>query len=150
MRLHMTRVLAVVGVLAVTLVTGAAYTLANGQAAAICPDGEVGVTVHWADAQDALFCAVADGLQGMPTSAIVGLVVRGPDDALSTVDVAPAPNFATDAQVPPAANIASDARATSSHSISNSSSSSTTCVNGHCTTITNQVSCADGACSSQP
>ena len=139
MRVFTARTLAILSVAAVSLVAGSAHALANGQATSICRPGQVGLTVHWADAQDAMFCVVADGLQGMPTSpTIVGLVVRGSDDALSTIDVAPAPSV----------DIASDASVTSSRSIS--SSSSTTCINGHCTTITNQQICSDGNCSSQP
>lgn len=141
MRTLITRVLALTGLLAVTLATGSALALANGQATAICPSGQVGLTVHWADAQDALFCAVADGLQGMPSApTIVGLVVRGPDDAVTTIDVAPATTSTGDVQI------------TSSRSMSTSSStsSSTSCVNGHCTTISSHLECVDGSCSSQP
>jgi hypothetical protein len=131
MRLLTTRILALLALLAVSLGTGTAFALASGQAAAVCPPGQVGLTVHWVDAQDALFCAAANGLQATPT--IVGLIVRGPDDALSTVDVAPAPEPQVES---------------SSRSIS--SSSSTTCINGQCTTTSNQVVCVDGNCSTHP
>jgi hypothetical protein len=142
MRSFTIRVLGLVGLLAATLVAGSAYALASGQAAAVCPQGQVGLTLHWVDAQDASFCAVADGLQGVPvSSAIIGLIVRGPDDTVSTVEVAPAPA--------PAPEVGADARVAAS-SRSTSSSSSTTCVNGHCTTTSTQLVCVDGNCSSQP
>jgi hypothetical protein len=139
MRLLTARVLALFCVLAVTLVVGSAYALANGQTAAVCPAGQLGLTIHWVDAQDAAYCAVADGLQAMPGSgAVIGLVVRGSDDAVSTIDIAPAP----------VSDPAIETRVTSSRSIS--SSSSTTCINGHCTTVSNQLVCSDGNCSNQP
>jgi hypothetical protein len=139
MRLLTTRILALLALLGMTLAVGTVIALANGEAAAICPAGEVGLTVHWADAQDALFCSVAQGLQGVPASpTIVGLVVRGPDDALSTIDVVPAP----------APDVTTRSSVSTSRSIS--SSSSTTCINGHCTTSTNQTVCVDDSCSSQP
>ena len=139
MRLLTTRILALLALLGMTLAAGSVIALANGEAAAICPAGELGLSVHWADAQDALFCSVADGLQGVPASpTIVGIVVRGPDDALSTIDVLPAP----------APDAATHTAVSTSRSIS--TSSSTTCINGQCTTSTNQVVCADDSCSSQP
>jgi hypothetical protein len=139
MRFRATRVLAVLGVSAAILMAGAAHALANGDAAAICPAGQVALSVHWADAQDALFCSVADGLQSLPMSGtIVGLVVRGSDDSITTVDVAPASNA-----------VVTDTRTTTS-SKSISSSSSTSCIDGKCTSVSNQTVCVDGTCSSQP
>jgi hypothetical protein len=136
MRLFKTRFLAVLAIVTSTLVASSGLAMATGQAPAICSPGQMELTIHWPDAQDAPFCIVADALQGLPTSdAIVGLVVRGADDAVTTVSVVPAPSDAGNVQL-----------ATSSHSIS--SSSSTTCVNGHC--VTSQVICNDGACSTQP
>jgi hypothetical protein len=137
MRLFTTRFLALLAIVTSTLVASSGQAMATGQAPAICSPGQMELTIHWPDAQDAPFCIVADALQGMPTSdAIVGLVVRGPDDAVTTVSVVPAPNVAGNVQL------------TTSHSIS--SSSSTTCVDGHCTTVSNQVICNDGTCSTQP
>jgi hypothetical protein len=141
MRMLTTRILVLLVLLAGTLAAGSAQALAHDQATAICPRGQVSLTLRWADAQDSLFCAVAAGVQAMPAE-VVGLVVRWPDGAVSTLDVAPVENA-------PADNPAGASTVTSS-SRSISSSSSTTCINGRCTTSSNQLVCVDGVCTSQP
>jgi hypothetical protein len=143
MRMITIRAAAMLVLLAVTLVIGSVGALAQDEAAAICPVGHVGLSLHWADAQDSLFCAVTAGLTTMPAE-IVGLVVRGPDGAIVTVGVEPADTQAADS--PTAASTVTS----SSSARSTSTSSSTTCINGRCTTSRNQIVCVDGSCSSHP
>jgi hypothetical protein len=143
MRTITIRVAALLVMLTLTLATGSIHALAQDEAAAICPAGHLGLTLRWADAQDSLFCAVTGSLNAVPAE-VVGLVVRGPDGAITTVGVLPA-----DAR--PADSASDTATVTSSSSArSTSTSSSTTCINGRCTTSRNQIVCVDGSCSSHP
>jgi hypothetical protein len=81
-------------------------------------------------------CGVSIGLDRVPAE-ILSLVVRWPDESVSTVDLPSKSARATESGETPSSY---------SWSSSSSMSTSTTCVNGECSTTTSHLECDEDGC----
>jgi hypothetical protein len=89
--------------------------------------GRIGVTVQWSDSHVSIACT--DTGDGATPIEILGVIVRWSDDSVSTVGLGAQPSSPS-----------------SSSRVSSSYSSSTTCINGQCTTTSSSVGCDNDGC----
>lgn len=121
---RMTRLASLVAlVAAVTLGAGAA--LAQQAPSVSCSAGRLQVSIQWADAHVSVLCST-DQVQDSAPTQVVGMIVRWSDGTMGTIGV-------------------SDAASGGLSSIT--TSSSTTCINGQCTSTHTESVCVDSSCS---